>query len=104
MDVSEEALLISGFSAEDVQKIKNNVERYGGTLEEVVSDLARRFSTLIWITAICALVFMLLVIFSSPVRMLAGGLSFVVGIAIMLCAQPPLLSYKSWRYRRTFRR
>lgn len=32
MKVTDEALLRSGFTPSDLQKIKNNVESYGGTL------------------------------------------------------------------------
>ncbi|EOS96700.1 hypothetical protein LU631_16215 [Erwinia tracheiphila] len=100
MKVSETALMKSGFSHTDLQKIKNNVESYGGTLEEVINDLARRFSTLLWVTAVCVVVFLLLVVFSSPIRATAGGLAIIVGITIMSFAQPPILSYKSWRYQK----
>ncbi len=31
MDVTDEVLLNSGFTPSDLQKIKNNVESYGGT-------------------------------------------------------------------------
>lgn len=44
MDVTEEALLSSGFTRSDLQKIKNNIESYGRTLEEAIQDLANRFS------------------------------------------------------------
>ncbi len=40
MDVTEDALLRSGFTQSDVQKIKNNVESYGGTLGEAIQDLS----------------------------------------------------------------
>lgn len=36
MDVTDEVLLNSGFTPSDSQKIKNNVESYGGTLEEAI--------------------------------------------------------------------
>lgn len=100
MNVTDEALLRSGFTPSDLQKIKNNVESYGGTLEEAIKDLARRFSTLIWVSGVCIVVLLLLVVFSSSIRVLAWGLAITVGITIMSFAQPPILSYKSWRYRK----
>ena len=42
MDVTDEALLSSGFTPSDLKKIKNNVESYGGTLGNAIRDLARR--------------------------------------------------------------
>ncbi|WP_435948287.1 hypothetical protein [Dryocola sp. BD586] len=100
MIVTEAALLDSGFTPSDLQKIKNNIESYGGTLEEAINDLARRFSTLLWVSVVCIAILLLLVVFSSPVRALAWGLAIFVGIIIMSLAQPPILSYKSWRYRK----
>ncbi|WP_338113427.1 hypothetical protein [Yersinia bercovieri] len=103
MRVSEEALLSSGFSHTDLQKIKNNVESYGGTLEEAIQDLANRFRALTWVATGCVLVFIFLVIFSSTIKIVAGGLSFLLGISIMMFAQPPVLTYKSWRFWRANR-
>lgn len=98
MSVSETALLDSGFSHDDLQKIKSNVEHYGGTLEEAINDLARRFRSLLWVTGVCIVVFLLLLAFSSPIKVMAGGLAIVFGITIMSFAQPLVISYKSWRY------
>lgn len=103
MNVTDEALLRSGFTLSDLQKIKDNVERFGGTLEEAINDLARRFNTLLWVASVCFIVLILLVVFSSPDRALAWGLAIIVGIVIMTFAQPPVLSYKSWRYRKVTR-
>nr|WP_241199901.1 hypothetical protein [Erwinia billingiae] len=95
--------MLAGFTVQDLEKIKNNVARFGGTPEEAIKDLARRFSTLIWISVICTAIFIMLVIFGSPVKIFAGGVSFVTGITIMLFAQPVALSYKSWKVRRQTR-
>jgi len=39
MKVSKAALLKSGFSHADLQKIKNNVDSYGGCLGESIHDV-----------------------------------------------------------------
>lgn len=49
---SEEALLKSGFSKRDLQKLKNNIENYGGSFDSVTHDLANRFKAMKWITII----------------------------------------------------
>ena len=46
MKVTDEALLRSGFTQPELQKIKSNIEKYGGTPGEAINDLARRFVTL----------------------------------------------------------
>jgi hypothetical protein len=48
-----------------LQKIKNNVESYGGTLGNAIRDLARRFILAMWVVSGCLAVFIFLVIFAS---------------------------------------
>ncbi|MEK0168974.1 hypothetical protein [Pseudescherichia vulneris] len=98
MKVTDEALLRSGFTQPELQKLKRNIERYGGTLGEAINDLARRFITLLRIGGVCIFILLLLVLFSSSDRAIAWGLAMIFGIAIMSFAQPLLISYKSWRY------
>lgn len=101
MVVTDEALLRSGFTQPELQKIKSNIDRYGGTLGEAINDLARRFITLAGVVCMCVFILVLLVVFSSPDRAMAWGLAMIFGIAIMSFAQPPVISYKSWRYSKT---
>lgn len=101
MKVTDEALLRSGFTQSELQKVKNNIENYGGTLGEAINDLARRFITLAGVVCVCVFILLLLVVFSSPYRAMAWGLAMIFGIAIMSFAQPPVISYKSWRYSKT---
>ena len=103
MKVTDEALLRSGFTPSDLQKIKNNVESYGGTLGEAIHDLANRFRVVLWITSACLMVFIILVLFSAKETVVGGGISILIAIVIVAFIQPPVLSYKSWRFWRKFR-
>lgn len=103
MKVTDEALLRSGFTPSDLQKIKNNVESYGGTLGEAIQDLANRFRVVLWITSACLMVFIILVLFSAKETVVGGGISILIAIVIVAFIQPPVLSYKSWRFWRKFR-
>lgn len=103
MSVSEEGLLRSGFSSAELQAVKNNVESYGGTLELAIHDLARRFNRMLWTVAVFLAIFVILVLFSSGIKIIAGGISFLLGIGFMILSQPPVLCYKSWRYWRAVR-
>ncbi len=47
MNVTDEALLSTGFTPSVLQKIKNNVESYGGTLGETIQDSFWIFYTFI---------------------------------------------------------
>ena len=63
----------------------------------------RRLEPLAGVVAVCALILLLLIVFSSPDRAVAWGLAMIFGVAIMSFAQPPVISYKSWRYRKTIK-
>ncbi|ELE9013844.1 hypothetical protein SJ090_03040 [Enterobacter cloacae] len=103
MDVTEKALLSSGFTQSDLQKIKNNVENYGGALGEAIQDLANRFMVLLWIASSCLMVFILLMLFAAKETVVGGGISILIAIVIVVFIQPPVLSYKSWRFWRKYR-
>lgn len=98
MKVSEEKLLRSGFSHADLKKIKNNLDSYGGTFAEAIQDLANRFRVILWVTSGCLMVFMFLLLFAAKQTVVGGGLSLMIAVVIVTCIQPPVLSYKSWRY------
>ncbi|EPV8395627.1 TPA: hypothetical protein MD463_001082 [Klebsiella aerogenes] len=100
MKVTDEVLLHSGFTPSDLQKIKNNIESYGGTLGEAIQDLANRFRVILWITSSCLMVFIILVLFSAKETVVGGGISILIAIVIVLFIQPLVLSYKSWRFLR----
>lgn len=98
--VSEEKLLSSGFSRTEIQKIKSNVDSYGGTLSEAIHDLANRFIIAICVVACCLAVFILLALFGPADYIFGGSIGLLCGIAVAVFIQPPLLAYKSWRYKR----
>ncbi|EOS93217.1 hypothetical protein LU631_13000 [Erwinia tracheiphila] len=43
MDFSKNRLLASGFTVKELRKLQNNIDNFGGTLEGIVRDLAKRF-------------------------------------------------------------
>ncbi|MBS1207401.1 MAG: hypothetical protein H6R25_4300 [Proteobacteria bacterium] len=98
MDVTEDALLRSGFTQSDLQKIKNNVESYGGTLGNAIRDLARRFILALWVVSGCLAVFIFLVIFASEESVFSGAIGLSCGVAVAIFIQPPVLAYKAWRF------
>lgn len=100
MKVNDANLLESGFSSLDIQRIKNNTENYGGSVGDTIQDLANRFVIAIIVVAGCLVVFVLLVLFSTAESLFAGSVGLLCGIAVAIFIQPPVLAYKSWRYRR----
>lgn len=98
MDVTDEALLSSGFIPSDLKKIKNNVESYGGRLENAIRDLARRFILAAWVVSSCVAVFIFLVIFASEQSVFSGAIGLSCGAAVAIFIQPPVLAYKAWQF------
>ncbi|HDR2832017.1 TPA: hypothetical protein QCK25_000110 [Enterobacter mori] len=103
MKVTDDALLRSGFTQSDLQKIKNNLESYGGTLGNAIRDLARRFILVMWVVSSCIAIFLFLVIFASNESIFSGAIGLSCGAAVAIFIQPPMLAYKSWKFWRANR-
>lgn len=98
MEVSEETLLRAGFTESDLKKIRNNVDSYGGTLGEAIQDLANRFRIVLWIDSACVVMFLCALFTHDGFYGLTVGMSLLITMLIVAFIQPPILSYKSWRY------
>ncbi|WP_343551075.1 hypothetical protein [Pantoea sp.] len=98
MKVSEEALHRAGFTASDLKKIRNNVDSYGGTLGEAIQSLANRFKVVLWINLACIAVFLWVLFTHDRLYALSVGIGLLLTMLIVAFIQPPLLSFKSWRY------
>lgn len=96
----EEALLKSGFSCSELQKLKNNIENYGGTLDTVTHDLANRFEAMKWITIVALLILALTFVLASGSTMLTLTLTILIVLPFIWYITPARLGYKSWRYRK----
>lgn len=99
MKVSEEALLRSGFSYSDLQKVKNNMENFGGTLEEIVHDLAKRFTIAKWITIVAFAILLFTSILSTKNNTFSLAFSLIVGLPLVWYLTPARLAFKAWRYK-----
>lgn len=100
MKVSEETLLASGFSHTDLQKIKSNVENFGGTFDEVIQDLAKRFNVAKWITIVAFIILFFTSVLSTKNNTLSLAFSLVVGLPLVWYLTPAKLAFKAWRYKR----
>lgn len=103
MKVTEEALRESGFSCRELQIIKENIEVYGGDLEEAIQYLARYFRVVLWIFYGCMTLFIWICIADDQSYIISAGIGLLISMAFIVCAQPPDLTYKSWRYWRKYR-
>lgn len=99
MKVSEETLLESGFSHTDLQKIKSNVENFGGTLDDVIQDLAKRFNVAKWITIVAFVTLIFTSLLSTKNNTLSLAFSLMVGLPFIWYLTPAKLAFKAWRYK-----
>ena len=104
MEVNEEKLLASGFSHTDLQKLKSNAQNFGGTLDEVIQDLEKRFNVTKWITIIAFIILILTSVLSTKNNTLSLALSLVVGLPLVWYLTPAKLAFKAWRYKQTISR
>ena len=98
MGITEDALLKSGFTSKEIQVLKNNIESFGGDFDEVVHDLAKRFNILIYILFFFLLSLIVLAAYSSTGKLISGSIGLLITSMFLIFIQPPVISYKSWRF------
>lgn len=100
MAITEEALSKSGFTAKDIQTLRNNSANYGSTMDVIVSDLANRFLINVWVTLGVFVVCLLALILGSVDSFFSGVFAGLFVLAIGWFTVPAGLAYKSWRFRK----
>lgn len=100
MKTSEEILLKYGFNQRELQKLKNNISRYGGSLDSVTSDLANRFNAVKWVTVVALIILLLTLILASEDTSITLGYTLALILPFIWYLAPAKLAYKSWRYRK----
>ncbi|MRS90588.1 hypothetical protein GJV04_11190 [Enterobacteriaceae bacterium RIT714] len=100
MKVSETALLKSGFSHAELQKLKNNMANYGGSLDSITHDLANRFIASKWITIVALSILVITLMLASINTSITLAATLAIVLPFIWYIAPAKLAYKSWRYRR----
>lgn len=98
MDFSREHLLASGFTAKELQKLQNNIDNFGGTFEVVVRDLAKRFKRIFFMVMFLFVFFIYTLLFESLGDILSFGFTFAIVFVLIAFLQPPVISFKCWRF------
>ncbi|ECG4936207.1 hypothetical protein E0U67_21820 [Salmonella enterica subsp. enterica serovar Pomona] len=100
MEFSVESLLKSGFTKRELRYIYNNIYSFGGTLEEIVRDLAKRFKIFLWVSCCCIACFLFILYSKSDDfgYVFGGGVSLLIAVFIIGFSQPPVISFKCWRF------
>lgn len=101
MNNIETQLLESGFTVKELAYLNRNISRYGSSLLEVVLELGKRFIMVLFLTAVVALIFLAL-LFAEHYNIVSGGISLFIVLVIVWFFQPPVITYKAWRYRKKY--
>ncbi|AXF75059.1 hypothetical protein LU631_09105 [Erwinia tracheiphila] len=100
MAITEEKLLASGFTPADVQKLKNNIDNYGGSFDQAVHDLSNRFRSVQWISIVAFVILLLVSVFSSKNNALSLLFALITGLPFIWYLAPAKLAYKSWKLKK----
>jgi len=98
--ITEQALLESGFTAKDLNKLRNNIANYGATRDVVIAHLANRFLVNLWVTFAVLALCLIVLVFGSVDSALSGAVAGLFVLAIGWFTVPANLAYKSWRFKR----
>lgn len=104
MAISEKDLLEAGFSKSEVHNLQDRLSAGGGTMQDLIYALSRRFRVSIWITVALVLVMLVTFIAGSRTHVLSGGMSSVVVLIIAWVTFPPALGWKAFRLQKTISR
>ena len=99
-DYSKDRLLAAGFTVKELQKLQNNIDNFGGTFKEVITELARRFKIFLWVFCCCVTCFLFLCFLKvdDSGYIFGGGISLLAAVFIIGFSQPPVISFKCWRF------
>ncbi|AUX92298.1 hypothetical protein [Mixta gaviniae] len=100
----EEKLYKTGFSAEEIGKLRANAENHSTSLEIVLSDLSKIFRSRIYICIALVIIWMLSVTFQGTQRALPLGASMLIALGLIAWFTPIKLSWKSWLYQRSVKK
>lgn len=101
MTVNENDLRNAGFTEREMENLHNRLVLAGGTMDDLIAALSRRFQVSSWTTAALLLVMLVALFSGNRTHLISGGVSAVVVLVIAWCTFPPLLAWKARRLQKT---
>lgn len=95
--LTEEILLRSGFTKQELQQLKRYADTQHSTLDLLLPALSNRFKGIVILSVILIVMFILMVCFASPENIISLGVAVVFIIGIFCWMTPLKLAYKAWR-------
>ncbi|QEM94364.1 hypothetical protein FEI17_27270 (plasmid) [Kosakonia radicincitans] len=103
MSINDKDLRNAGFSERDVENLHGRLQG-GGTLDELIAALSRRFRVSVWVTVALLPVMSAAIISGNRTHIISGGVSAVIVLVIAWATFPPALGRKASRLQRTISR
>ncbi|HAG2882661.1 TPA: hypothetical protein G8051_004732 [Salmonella enterica] len=103
MAITEEKLLASGFTSSEIQTLRKYIIKGTLSLDMVISDLSKRFNAALLLTLLLAAVYLIIFSVASKENVISMGIAMAIALLIIWFFQPPLLSYKAWKFQKKFR-
>ena len=94
----------AGFNARDVDNLKRRLTQTGGTMEEIVAALARRFKVSARITAVIILILLVTFVTGNQTHKVSGSISSIIVLVIAWATFPPVLGWKALRLQKIISR
>lgn len=104
MAINENDLRSAGFTERDLADLHTRLSRGGGTMDDLITALARRFRVSLWVTVAIILVMLLAVFTGNRTHIISGSISAAVVLVIAWCTFPPLLAWKARQLHNTIAR
>ena len=98
--ITEDALLRSGFTEEELQKLRHYVDSQNSTLDILLPALANRFKGIGILSSILMVLLILAICFASPENVISSTVSIVFIFGIFCWMTPLKLAYKAWRFKK----
>ena len=94
--ITEDVLLRSGFTKQELQQLKRHAASQHITLELLLPALSNRFKGIVILSVMLIVMFILAVCFASPENIISLGVAVVFIIGIFCWMTPLKLAYKAW--------
>ncbi|HDC4370139.1 TPA: hypothetical protein O8L32_003239 [Enterobacter cloacae] len=100
MTITEDVLLRSGFTKQELQQLKRYAATQHITLELLLPALSNRFKGIVILSVMLIVMFILAVCFASPENIISLGVAVVFIIGIFCWITPMKLACKAWRLKK----
>lgn len=104
MAINENDLRSAGFTERDMADLHTRLSRGGGTMDDLITALARRFRVSLWVTVALIVVMLLAVLTGNRTHIISGSISAAVVLVISWCTFPPILARKAHQLRNAISR